>query len=192
MITPICRTCNTGFYLESNVCKACTENCETCSATGCSKCKSPYILTDSRGTPTVTKICVASCPNTTFQTSTTTQGVTTQSCTPCIENCATCTEATKCVTCNPGTILSTNKDKCTPCPTGCLTCPTAFNKCEVCQTGFFRTNTDTSTVGCVPSCPTGTFPTTEGTAPNTVQVCKQCSTNCARCTDQTGGACTLC
>jgi len=93
-------TCPSGYYGDSstNLCTLCPPGCKTCNITACTECQVSagvsYYL------DSTTNRCVPQCPSTYYPAS-----GSTPACTACSGNCATCTDASTCLTCVTGKYL---------------------------------------------------------------------------------------
>ncbi|KAH0575897.1 Cysteine-rich membrane protein 1 [Spironucleus salmonicida] len=162
-----CTACNDGFILSGNTCTKCLAvttqicpcgnslNCTTCNlnnTNACATCKEHY---DKTASPPCSK-----CEPKYFE-----QNITNgKECTPCRNQCETCMDANKCLTCKNGSFLK--EGKCEYCYGGqeiactcgnsshcgtcdekntstCLTCMHGFDSskvgaCDTCSEGFFK------------------------------------------------------
>ena len=104
-----CVRCKTGFYLEDEICKICSNNCSKCdSQSGCKECEQGYYLEGVQ-----CKACSAGCTSCTSLSdcSNCKDGFlkTGSSCTKCPNHCFDCTNSTECKTCSSGYFLTANK-----------------------------------------------------------------------------------
>ena len=140
-----CTSCSRGYALNGSGCATCSvKNCIDCksSISSCDTCREGLVFFNSKCLP-----CSASCK--TCQTSDITSCLSCNSgmylskvgnknkCTKCFSNCADCTEATTCIRCIEGYVLSEDKSKCSiACSSSCATCDsTDPNKCTGCFAG---------------------------------------------------------
>ena len=129
-----------------------------------------------------TQTCLIDCGATNYPDST--SSVTT--CTPCINNCATCTTITLCLTCNSGffyssticisacpsgtTIANNATNNCDPCDPICLTCAGTVTDCTACSSPNVFYNGS-----CLTACPSG------GTLAPLNGICTACDATCLYC-----------
>ena len=199
--------CPDGSYLDGNVCRSCSTECETCegSASNCLRCSS--------GFKSYKGSCTATCPMNTLD-----QGA---FCADCDPTCNGCSGATflcdQCATglvksglrcierCLDGQYLDATTQSCEFCGSGCKTClsPTQCIECtnplftsingecrETCPPGSRRVGTEcVCTFGvkhlgaCVSSCPEG-FYAVNGECQACLAPCKACfgsATTCLNC-----------
>lgn len=175
-------------FLQSNkadyVCAKCTQaSCGDCSSvnhTSCLNCKDTFFLK----APAL-RVLQAKEPADSV-------------CTACISPCATCTSATKCLTCLAGFRFDTATTACQKCPNNCNECTTSATFCNKCAKNF-TTTADGKCIKCFAGCKTCSTADTcsecllAGFGPDAAKKkCEKCTdTNCAACaTDNT--KCTAC
>jgi hypothetical protein len=141
-----CSSCKTGYFLNSstNFCDSCYNTCSTCLALGdstdhkCTNCKTNYFLKD------LTYSCYLSTATISqyyFDTSL-------NKFKQCSSDCAVCTSASECNTCNAGYVLKSDKT-CTQgaqpavagCYSSCGSCSTLGtvddHRCNTCRVGYY-------------------------------------------------------
>ncbi|KAH0576139.1 Cysteine-rich membrane protein 2 [Spironucleus salmonicida] len=190
-----CTACNDGFILSGNTCTKCLAettqicpcgnslNCTTCNlnnTNACATCKEHY---DTTASPPCSK-----CEPKYFE-----QNITNgKECTLCRNQCETCMDANKCLTCQNGNFLQSQKcelcyggqniactcgiaKNCGTCDTNkktkCLTCMHGFasikvGECDTCSEGYFKKDSKDNFT-CEPC---------------TTPSCAQCSANKSQCT----------
>jgi proprotein convertase subtilisin/kexin type 5 len=162
-------TCPDGYYADSgtNLCTLCPLGCKLCSmntSVSCSVCMAAagvqYYL------DSTTNTCVPQCPSTYYPSVSSTP-----SCNACSGNCATCLDASNCITCIANTYLgygettcysacpngqynATGSGKCQNCNTFCATCSATATTCLTCTSlggvAYFLSNST-----CTATCPSG-------------------------------------
>lgn len=197
-----CLSCNSNFLFNGNCvsnsqcpqsyfadiktlsCLACSSPCLSCqfSATYCTACSSssstPYLLNNT---------CVSSCTSTLYYA---TNVSSIPTCLACNSPCENCLNATYCLTCVAGYMLSgglcsttcsvgyyfnsANVD-CSACPTNCLICNTA-NFCQLCRSAFYIYSINSTVNQCLSSCPAAYYANTQGGS------CQPCIYPCLNCT----------
>jgi hypothetical protein len=152
-------TCALGMFASGSSCVACSSPCRYCSsATTCTAC-----LVGSANPILHQSTCINACPSTYYPF---TDPTPTTTCSPCVNNCHTCTSQPACTSCQssffltPSSTCSANcplgrypdstSGRCELCAAGCVAC-TGAGVCSVCAGGF-------AMVGgvCSSSCPLGT------------------------------------
>ena len=186
-------TCPTEYWKDTTilVCAPCDVACSTCTGPNynqCSACKTGYFLQPS------STICLNSCPNGYYGTSSNTCAICHTYCSICTGSsnsaCSACKSGyffsapTSCVTaCPSGTWKDTTNQICAPCDVACSTCTGPnYNQCSACKTGYFLQPSSTI---CLNSCPNGYY----GTSSNT---CAICHTYCSICTGILISHCSAC
>ena len=104
-----CVRCKIGYYLDSNSCKACSNNCTTCdSQNGCTKCEDGYYLdgTQCKSCPDGCTKCENATTCTECKENYLKSG---SSCVACPNHCKTCTSSSQCSTCNDGYFMTEDK-----------------------------------------------------------------------------------
>eukprot|EP00702_Spironucleus_salmonicida_P001572 EST42863.1 Cysteine-rich membrane protein 2 [Spironucleus salmonicida] len=157
-----CQACRYGYYLESNTCKACKENCENCGSRGCFNCIPGYLVKDGQCVKCVQDCnicfgewackecnqgffkdrfyncqpCAPGCSECTSKWSCSRclpdHNFINKVCQKCPENCINC-EDNKCYECVDG--YRAIKDVCLPCPESCKKC-SSHQECQICKDGY--------------------------------------------------------
>eukprot|EP00702_Spironucleus_salmonicida_P001062 EST42353.1 Cysteine-rich membrane protein 2 [Spironucleus salmonicida] len=127
-----CQACRYGYYLESNTCKACKENCENCGSRGCSNCIPGYIVKDGQCVKCVQDCNICSgqwvckdCNQGFFKDRF-------HNCQPCAPGCSECTSKRSCSRCLPD--YNFINKVCQKCPENCINCED--NVCYECIEGY--------------------------------------------------------
>lgn len=137
--------CPSGYYGDpnTNLCTLCPSGCSVCSygsgllpCTSCKVSSGVYYYLDS-----TTNNCVPQCPSTYYANSTD------LTCRACTGNCATCIDASNCLTCVASSYLGVGTTTChsTACPAGQYN-PTGSLKCQACN--MFCLNCSTTPTTC--------------------------------------------
>lgn len=137
--------CPSGYYGDptTSLCTLCPSGCKICSISSsvvsCSMC------TVSAGVAyyldSITNNCVPQCPSTYYAI----PGIN-PTCAACSGNCATCTDASNCLTCVAGAYLGYGESVCySTCPGGQFN-PTGSGKCQLCNT--FCATCSTNALNC--------------------------------------------
>jgi len=179
-------SCPSAYFADitSLSCLQCNSNCLTCqySATYCTSCNS------TSSTPLLqNNSCVASCASVYTYSATINGGL---ACTACISPCNTCSNATYCLSCVGGYMLTggtcstsctagyffnSNIVDCQACSTGCLTCNSG-RFCQMCQAGYYILSTNDTANQCVQNCGSQKYASSVGAS------CKSCVYPCFNCT----------
>ncbi|KAL4489764.1 hypothetical protein ABPG72_022404 [Tetrahymena utriculariae] len=223
--------CPSSTYVSNlTTCVDCNSNCKTCNSPGniCTSCNSPNFLNPGSGLtclPTCpvsyccsgslyldisTNSCNSTCPqdiSTNSCNSTCPQGTypdgSTNICSNCDANCATCYGGTSsnCLTCNlplsyqkstsecissctSGQYLDTNTNNCTQCDSSCLNCFGGSKKqCVDCQLPrYFQKLTTSCELQCQPN----------QYGNSKTAMCEQCDNSCATCSGPSNNQCLSC
>jgi len=109
--TPVCETCNDGYYLAAPLCTKCPlSKCKACDTTtpfSCSVCLDGYKLNAAN-----------------------------DKCEACVDDCKSCSDLTTCATCEDGFGL-TDSSTCSACSEYCIDCAADVNVCVQCDVDNF-------------------------------------------------------
>jgi hypothetical protein len=157
----VCQTCADGFVALSGECAACSGTCKTCSGTLQTQCTS-CVSGTYKSPPT--NQCVDSCGDGFYP------DVLTSTCMVCPAKCATCSDASTCVTCATGYLPISNPGfdcvascpsthfsdsiQCQLSPSKCLTC-SGSSQCTSCPANFKPISNPT--LDCLSECPDGFY-----------------------------------
>jgi len=212
-----CQTCNTGFFLNNNICTACPSYCASCSsATLCLTLVNPvgFVLMTVNGASVLANCdpgcnqCTSNDPS--FCTNCA-QGFYLNSgiCLPCTitSKCQACSQAnsTVCTSCFPGAFLSNSV--CVSCQSPCVTCTSAtqLSSCTSCPSGYILSNatctpppangSNSCGVGCANCMMVGNTSTctlcNSGYVLNS-GVCTPCLSGCSVCSNTNFAICLTC
>ncbi|KAH0576181.1 Cysteine-rich membrane protein 2 [Spironucleus salmonicida] len=173
-----CEECRYGYYLESNTCKACKENCVICNGHRCFSCIHGYIVKDGQCVKCVEDCNICSgqwmcrdCNQGFFRDRT-------NNCQPCTPGCGQCNSKSQCSLCLPDynfinkvcqkcpeNCINCEHNVCYECIEGyraidgvCLPCPENCKKCsshlecQICQDGYLLDTTDNTCTLCKDNC----------------------------------------
>lgn len=164
-------SCPSSYYLFTDVCVKCPENCVNCIENICTECDENFSLTES-------KDCVTKCHTDQFINSK-------HICTNCSLGCASCSNLEKCSQCKNGYVLNLNSsscekecakgqywiksnDTCSNCMIDCEECKFYSWNCSKCKTSFFFLNFDIAGI-CID-------------CPSNCEICNS-TTKCQKCKD---------
>ena len=178
--------CPTSYFADINTlsCLACSSNCLTCQyiAIYCTSCKQ-----NSSATLLQNSTCVASCSSTSTYAGTF-GGI--AACVLCLSPCQTCSNATYCLSCVSGYMLSggscstsctagyffnSSLVDCQACSAGCLICNSA-QFCQICKADYYILSTNDTANQCVTSCGAQKY------ASSVSSSCRSCIYPCFNCT----------
>ena len=154
--------CPDGTFISGSSCAPCTSPCATCSvqSSSCTSCQvGTYLYQDT---------CVAQCPSGSVLSG--------SQCVPCTLPCATCSgSASSCSSCVSGYSMSGGV-----CVSNAALCAASSNGiCLSCVAGYYLSQNQ-----CVDTCPSSTYPTSNGECSSCSPPCSNCvgaSTNCLTC-----------
>lgn len=106
----VCLSCQSGYTLEGEQCKACPENCLRCEGDRCLNCGFGFFIDESSN-----------------------------KCIKCeIEYCEMCKTKDVCLSCMDGHYFDKTEGKCLPCSANCLSCTGSANNCDSCSLSAFK------------------------------------------------------
>ena len=166
-----CFTCLRGYYILGSSCLICPELCLSCNSTSCIQCKTNAIIENNNcacrkgyyNNQGVCTLCTLGCSKCSASDSCSEcingYYLSDKSCNKCDELCTKC-DITKCLTCKPYAIISSNTcicrngayynaGSCSPCKLGCSMC-TGIEVCSSCSSGYYLT--DSSCTICQEGC----------------------------------------
>lgn len=178
--------CPTSYYADIRTlsCLSCNGICLNCqfSSTNCISCNPnsslPFLLNNT---------CLSNCLSTKYY-NTSSNGI--PMCNLCNSPCQTCSNATYCLSCiagymlsgglcstlcNAGYFFNSSTIDCSACSINCLICNTAIF-CQLCKSGFYIHNLNSSTNECLQNCPSTYYASSQGGS------CKPCIYPCFNCT----------